>query len=632
MEIAAWKSRGGEGKSESPALMYRCMNNSEPMAIASEYYSPGCEESTHLSLFDENPSRFVPFELRFILPGRFFLAVQGSQLLTNRFDFLICDSDLVIITQQSGLGEAGPFYFDHNTVNNEYLILKYRFGHSFLHPKYRRLSTTVLRSTVVGVFHFKSKVCKQGFQRRIVCHPVICNVCPRLVSTSIRHVYEKIGKRHQREYLTSSVPAKRHEIQVGCPDVDSADAVQGSTDVEPSVRAASETSDPNIQCPAGGSVEHGAGSIERPGSSGEAQTRPTSKNSQQSEGNSAGAPNSSRDQRCPLSTETSTRSSPRQRQETVENSLQPMTVAPSKRTVPTKRKRTTTPKRMELSITICITGSDLSPQLFPLVDDFLQRECEAGLFAVERGGSLLNLHLQGVIAIICTSALDVKKRITAAIHWDENRPLVAGVCVKKLTNKGIHTFVGMVGYCLKDRKDFHFRVTMKNINDAVQREGMMLFTFFGAADLKNRVELNPSTIMQRALQYNKYVSHHPLGTSFRGCIRRMLVRGHYTPSTTWLINKEMDKSCMAALWKCYVQPGTITLADVDQIFFWMPRLQPSRYIEGVDHGLQFLKTSVLNDMVDSDHIQADTEQISGNPAAHDLPDWAFFISCDLYDM
>ncbi|KAL3702108.1 hypothetical protein R1sor_020130 [Riccia sorocarpa] len=311
---------------------------------------------------------------------------------------------------------------------------------------------------------------------------------------------------------------------------------------------------------------------------------------------------------------------------TVDNSLQPMTVAPSKTTVPTKRKRTTTLKRMELSITICITGSDLSPQLFPLVDDFLQRECEASLFAVERGGSLLNLHLHGVIAIICTSALDVKKRITAAIHWDENRPLGAGVCVKKLTNKGIHTFVGMVGYCLKDRKEFHFRVTMKNISDAVQREGMMLFTFFGAADLKNRVELNPSNIMQRALQYNKYVSHHPLGTSFRGCIRGMLVGGHYTPSTTWLINKGMDKSCMAALWKCYVQPGTITLADVDQIFFWMPRLQPSRYIEGVDHGLQFLKTSVLNDMVDSDHIPADTEQISGNPAAHDLPDWASFIS------
>ncbi|KAL3677586.1 hypothetical protein R1sor_027534 [Riccia sorocarpa] len=54
---------------------------------------------------------------------------------------------------------------------------------------------------------------------------------------------------------------------------------------------------------------------------------------------------------------------------------------------------------------------------------------------------------------------------------------------------------------------------------------------------------------------------------------------HYTPSTSWLINKGFDRNRKAALWKCYVQPGTIILADVDHIFFWMPRLQPTRYIE-----------------------------------------------------
>ncbi|KAL3692874.1 hypothetical protein R1sor_006525 [Riccia sorocarpa] len=245
---------------------------------------------------------------------------------------------------------------------------------------------------------------------------------------------------------------------------------------------------------------------------------------------------------------------------------------------PPKRRKTAALKMMELSVTISIAGSDISPTLFPLIQDFLQCQCHChvGAFAIERGGSLLNLHLQGVVSMECSSAVDAKKRITAAIDWTEHRPVGAGACVKKLTNKGIHTFVGMVGYCLKDRQELHFRMCMKNITDAAQREGMLLFTFYGAADLKNRVELNPTNIMQRALQFNKFLSHHPLGTSFRGCLRRMIVSGHYTPSTSWVINKGMDRNHMAALWKCYIQPCTVSFADIDSVFFWMSRLQPSR--------------------------------------------------------
>ncbi|KAL3693018.1 hypothetical protein R1sor_006669 [Riccia sorocarpa] len=174
----------------------------------------------------------------------------------------------------------------------------------------------------------------------------------------------------------------------------------------------------------------------------------------------------------------------------------------------------------------------------------------------------------------------------------------------------------MVGYCLKDRHELHFRVCMKDISPAIQssvRECSSLH-----ADLKNSVELNPSNIMQRALQYNKFVSHHSLGTSFQGCIRRMLIGGHYTPSTGWLIIKGMDLTRMTSLWKAYIQLGAITMADVKNIFFWMPRHYPSRFIEGVHPGLQLLKTSVFEDMHDSDHSPFQTERVSGNPAAHDI--------------
>ncbi|KAL3676588.1 hypothetical protein R1sor_026536 [Riccia sorocarpa] len=290
-----------------------------------------------------------------------------------------------------------------------------------------------------------------------------------------------------------------------------------------------------------------------------------------------------------------------------------------------KRRKSTPLKRMELSVTLSVAGVDISPAVFPLLQDFLQTHCETGVFTVERGGSLLNLHVQGVIAMLCSSAVDAKKQLTAAVGWTNHRPVGAGICVKKLTNKGIHTFVGMVGYCLKDRHELHFRVCMKNITEAVQREGMMLCTFYGATDMKNRVELNPNNVMQRALQFNKYLSHHPLGTSFRGCLRRMVVGGHYTPSTTWLINKGLDRSRTTALWMCYIQPGAVTLADIDQVFFWMPRIQPSRYIETTVPGLQMLKADALGDMLDSDHSSAHPERVSGNAAAHEDTEFASFI-------
>ncbi|KAL3676031.1 hypothetical protein R1sor_025979 [Riccia sorocarpa] len=207
------------------------------------------------------------------------------------------------------------------------------------------------------------------------------------------------------------------------------------------------------------------------------------------------------------------------------------------------RKRKTPPKRMELSITISIAGADVSPRIFPSVQSFLHNECEAGIFAVERGGSLLNLDLQGVIAMVCTSPLEVKKRLTAAVGWAETRPIGAGICVKNLTNKGIHTFIGMVVF----------------------------------------------------VEYWLTV---------------------YTPATSWLINKGMDLTRMTSLWKAYIQPGTINMADVKNIFFWMQRLYPSRFVEGVHPGLQILKTSVLEDMRDSNHSDFQPERVSGNSAVH----------------
>ncbi|KAL3697008.1 hypothetical protein R1sor_011084 [Riccia sorocarpa] len=77
--------------------------------------------------------------------------------------------------------------------------------------------------------------------------------------------------------------------------------------------------------------------------------------------------------------------------------------------LPAARKKSTPIKRLELSVTISVAGGDVSPSIFPAVQTFLETDCQSGIFAVERGGSLLNLQLQGVIAILSTSPQDVKR-------------------------------------------------------------------------------------------------------------------------------------------------------------------------------------------------------------------------------
>ncbi|KAL3688462.1 hypothetical protein R1sor_014771 [Riccia sorocarpa] len=90
-------------------------------------------------------------------------------------------------------------------------------------------------------------------------------------------------------------------------------------------------------------------------------------------------------------------------------------------------------------------------------------------------------------------------------------------------------------------------------------------------------------------------------------------------------HRGMDKSKDGALWKTSVQPGTVTLYDDDRIFFWFARVEPSRYIEGLHPGNQIMKTSAIRDLHDSDDVPPDPEQLSGNAAAEDLPDWVSFV-------
>ncbi|KAL3681135.1 hypothetical protein R1sor_024091 [Riccia sorocarpa] len=102
-------------------------------------------------------------------------------------------------------------------------------------------------------------------------------------------------------------------------------------------------------------------------------------------------------------------------------------------------------KLQQVSITVGIVGEDISQATFADMKRFMESRATVGLIALERGDATLQLHIQGVMALLSTSTKAVKQDIMQAIGWNSNCPLGGAVCVKVLTNKGIHTLVGMVG-------------------------------------------------------------------------------------------------------------------------------------------------------------------------------------------
>ncbi|KAL3693486.1 hypothetical protein R1sor_007137 [Riccia sorocarpa] len=111
-------------------------------------------------MFEEEGRRIVPFDHKFIAPGRTLLHVDDLKPANEWLEFLITSCDLVLILSQQyvfcqgwDVIESEPFYFYKSSTDNQYFILKDRFGHIFLHPKYivRDTEQQIFKSADVGV-------------------------------------------------------------------------------------------------------------------------------------------------------------------------------------------------------------------------------------------------------------------------------------------------------------------------------------------------------------------------------------------------------------------------------------------------------------------------------------------------
>ncbi|MCO5608062.1 hypothetical protein L7F22_062267 [Adiantum nelumboides] len=102
-------------------------------------------------------------------------------------------------------------------------------------------------------------------------------------------------------------------------------------------------------------------------------------------------------------------------------------------------------KVMEANITISVGGGNIDVALLACIQKFLENETLAGIFSVERGGTLLHLHLQMVVRMWSTSLVGINKMVKIYLGWAKAAPSGGIVICRGLTQRRLHIFEGMVG-------------------------------------------------------------------------------------------------------------------------------------------------------------------------------------------
>ena len=83
--------------------------------------------------------------------------------------------------------------------------------------------------------------------------------------------------------------------------------------------------------------------------------------------------------------------------------------------VTTKKKKASKVKEYEFSVTIVAGSQDIDKAIMGQLDKFLENECLASWFGLEKGENAKHLHIQGVIRIRRTWSVNANSRIKKAI-------------------------------------------------------------------------------------------------------------------------------------------------------------------------------------------------------------------------
>lgn len=125
-----------------------------------------------------------------------------------------------------------------------------------------------------------------------------------------------------------------------------------------------------------------------------------------------------------------------------------------------------------------------------------------------------------------------------------------------LTGKNIHTWIGMIGYCLKDIGLPHFRIVEHNISDQEKEQGKEEYAKHGSGLLKKKTAITGNNIIQQMLVF-QYFSYPDVRISPVRMLAAMMRSGNYYPCASWAMTafgKGLHKDKFAAIWKTLTDP------------------------------------------------------------------------------
>ncbi|KAL3676343.1 hypothetical protein R1sor_026291 [Riccia sorocarpa] len=249
-------------------------------------------------------------------------------------------------------------------------------------------------------------------------------------------------------------------------------------------------------------------------------------------------------------------------------------------------KRKTEPKEFNISLTLDIAGIDVPDEIFDKLQTYLEEKATMAIMAFERGDAHLLLHIQSMFTIRTTSTRKLKEDIRAAVGWKDSAPLGNSPCVRSLKEKGLHTTTGLIGYCLKDEREPHFRLYTKEYYQKINGGG--------------------------------YRTRSPISVSFRNCFKQMIRSGQYMPGLKWATMKPMSQLRVERIWQGCVAPETITITDVDYILFGSSH--NDRYFSS-SHRMELLIAEARKRKEEEDHKADDLVQVmDGKHDREDRPE------------
>lgn len=86
------------------------------------------------------------------------------------------------------------------------------------------------------------------------------------------------------------------------------------------------------------------------------------------------------------------------------------------------------------------------------------------LYSIEQGGALTHKHFQVMVKGNFSSFPVLSKKIELCLGWDECPLMGHDISCKRLRDEGLHTSLGMVGYCRKVNGKKHFEFVHHNVS------------------------------------------------------------------------------------------------------------------------------------------------------------------------